>query len=54
MSWVNDRIRVNYFAGVKGERILGKKIDSRDNVEWGREAEKNNWNLETIEELNFS
>jgi hypothetical protein len=33
MPWVTDRIRVNYFAGMKNKRILGKEIDSRDSTE---------------------
>ena len=30
MPWASDKIRVFYRAGLMGERILGKKIDSRN------------------------
>jgi hypothetical protein len=54
MPWVTDRIRVNYFAGMKNKRILGKEIDSRDSTQKGREAEANNDKLPVVEGLNFS
>ena len=30
MPWANDKIRINYLAGVAGIRTIGKKIDTRD------------------------
>ena len=30
MPWASDKIRVFYRAGLLNERILGKKMDSRD------------------------
>lgn len=54
MQWTNDKIRVNYFAGIKEERVLGKVIDSREDIEIGRDAEQNNPDLETVEVLRFN
>lgn len=54
MPWASDKIRLYYRAGLLGERILGKKIDSRDPAPFGRLEEANNPKLEVVEQLNFS
>ena len=54
MPWASDKIRVFYRAGLLGERIMGKKIDSRNPAPMGRLEEANNMKLEVVEQLNFS
>ena len=55
MPWASDKIRLYYRAGLLNERILGKKLDSREPPFLrGRIEEKNNERLEVVEHLNFS
>ena len=49
MPWASDKIRVFYRAGLLNERILGKKMDSRELVPTGRIEEANNHELEVVE-----
>lgn len=42
MPWATDKIRIYYRAGLLNERVMGKKLDSRNPVATGRLAEANN------------